>query len=1159
MSESRPKIYAMPSSSSGPPWSYKDGPLLPVSFLGLLLVSFFFCPPPPLGKHLVTPGVRFGSTFAMVTTVNPMQINALCSVGAMGICNCSNVACVGPTTVSTFRGSCYLSRYLSLSEEEEATDGCYNLTYIYLVGTASLSVSDKISITQGICCRQVQPHSVGLQSDCIPNLPASVGLPTACMISDINKAPLWKLRIQILCYNALLSIRCMHEGNGLLGSAHPEHPFKPHLWLIPAWNLFGVELHFWQHHSPSWARCMQIRTFIPEDGIRIPKQKDTERVVVVHDSLLDLCSAAVFTRPSLSHVACFAPNRHIQDCCVHEGKYPHLTPNLIFSGTVDDVLDFPHLRSDDGGDDAVDLVQDTLDAAFFAITSLLLYSTFGWKLCKADVFVGFCFLAQLRWILKDGKIWHVLATCCQKDGFCTGSMQDAADRMHDCHQVLLLTMLGSPALLHCLRVCCNDLAFRSRFSYQAFSSYLCCLVPILATAMMLLIFMACTVGTAADVTTMLPPQVLPYGTSVQRTGHVPTSAAVHSVLRLIPNEHMPLGNIALWTAVSTSNTASCLGNISQSFGTFAAGYCPTTVTSIFFLMLCAVLVVGPQTCYFGGKGCFCLYALATALFLFEGCLPHPVESGAISTFVVAIGLGLCLSMLFPWACYLVASRRSATKCRGKCLSALSDCWRGVLLLMCAAHIFCSTSSPKGCLPSFLRGSGAGYFAADTLPGQTAFTPNDHYMMHDLLLIGHFVLLPVTTFSGVVVLWNRLIGTRNCIDACIRSIGRMHKLPILSALILDILPNLSALSMFYNLVCSNGCLSPVLQECGASMATFAAESKQLAHAAPALNAWAPPEMPLVCSFVAIFLCFMRATHDGSPWGHKDEASCRKSKPPLFTPRILLLLIALVGTLFLDATGSPSLLNEVSMTYSLVDTNPDHNTFNHLHAVFFAMLLMGSVACTQSMVTCKILSVGSFLALWLLLHSDIYYQAYIAIDWNPDEKALVAACASVALKPTAQMVLRVLQQALSILGITSCWALYRATAKLFQSHTLLPIYSHLGIDTRIHAAPLSIKRQRIRLSHNDGKGQCFWRSVSHRQHAWQNAKQKALSMLLPCSRHAEARHRAQWASQVEIAAYAQASCAPITVLSTQQGKAFTFTPPEIKHPICSYCTSVITSRK
>ena len=55
------------------------------------------------------------------------------------------------------------------------------------------------------------------------------------------------------------------------------------------------------------------------------------------------------------------------------------------------------------------------------------------------------------------------------------------------------------------------------------------------------------------------------------------------------------------------------------------------------------------------------------------------------------------------------------------------------------------------------------------------------------------------------------------------------------------------------------------------------------------------------------------------------------------------------------------------------------------------------------------------------------------------------------------------------------------------------------------------------------------------------------MLPCSRHIESRHRAQWASQVEIAAYAQAYSTPITVLSAQQGKAFTFVPPAAKHPM------------
>ena len=58
-------------------------------------------------------------------------------------------------------------------------------------------------------------------------------------------------------------------------------------------------------------------------------------------------------------------------------------------------------------------------------------------------------------------------------------------------------------------------------------------------------------------------------------------------------------------------------------------------------MLCAMLVVGPHTCYFGGKGCSCFYAVATAMVVFEGCLAHLFESGAITTNAVVAGLGLC--------------------------------------------------------------------------------------------------------------------------------------------------------------------------------------------------------------------------------------------------------------------------------------------------------------------------------------------------------------------------------------------------------------------------------------------------------------------------------------------------------------------------------------
>ena len=637
----------MSSSSSGPPWSYKDGPFLPVSFLGFLLVSFFFCPPPPSGKDFVTPGVRFGSTFAMVTTDNPMQITALSSVGAMGICNCSNDACVGPTNVSTFLDSCYLSRYLFLFGEEEAADGCYNVAYTYPTGTVSLSVSDRISTTQGICCRQVHLlHSFGFQSGCIPNYLVGVGLPTAGMLPCINRASQWKLRNGTSHFNALLSMQHIREGNALLVSALLKQHFKPYLWQTSALNLFGFDSHIWEHYSLSCTGCLEIRTLPREVGILIPKQKETVRVVIAQGSLPDWCSAAIFARHLLCHVTSTAPNRRIQDCSVREGEHLHFTSNLTYDGTVDEAHDFLSLRSDDGGDDAVGLVHDAIDAAVFAIASLLLYSTLVCRPCKADVFVGSCFFAQLRWILKDGKIWHVLATCCQKIDFCRGSVQVRA-RMQDCSHVLLLGMLGCFVLLHVLRVCCNHLISRSRFLPQAISSCPCCFVPVLATAMMLLILMACTLGTAAGSITVPPPEVLLYGTSVQRTSHALAFTAAPSVLRPTPNEHMPVGNTALRITVSTSNTASYLGNVSQGFWTLAPGYCPATATSIFFLMLCAMLVVGPQTCYLGGKECICLYAAATAMVIFEGCLAPLFESGAISTHAVVAGLGLCLSVIFP--------------------------------------------------------------------------------------------------------------------------------------------------------------------------------------------------------------------------------------------------------------------------------------------------------------------------------------------------------------------------------------------------------------------------------------------------------------------------------------------------------------------------------
>ena len=86
----------------------------------------------------------------------------------------------------------------ALFGEEEAADGYYNTAYTYPPGTAILSVSDKISTRQGICCRQVHfLHSAGMQSGCRVSYIAGVGFPTAGTLSGINSSSQWKLRIGV--------------------------------------------------------------------------------------------------------------------------------------------------------------------------------------------------------------------------------------------------------------------------------------------------------------------------------------------------------------------------------------------------------------------------------------------------------------------------------------------------------------------------------------------------------------------------------------------------------------------------------------------------------------------------------------------------------------------------------------------------------------------------------------------------------------------------------------------------------------------------------------------------------------------------------------------------------------------------------------------------
>ena len=845
----------MPSSSSGPPWSYKDEPFLPVSFLGLLLVFFFFCHPSPLGNDFVTPGVRFGSTFPMVTTANPKPITALCSVGAMGICICSDVACVGSTHVSTFLGSCCLSRYLSLSEKENATDSCYSIAYTYPTSTGYLSVSDKTSAGPEICCRQVHlSHSVARQSCCKLDYHAGVGLPTTGILIDFNHhihgilgvsvpQPYMWIRIQYRC-GALscLEPSCGSQSFNPCSSTHDVH-------------VGGLGSCNWEHYSPlcldSCAEFLRMRTSPRELGISLPMQQAIVWGDIGHDLLLDWCSAAICARQQLCDFTCLTPNGCIQDSLAYLDEPSNIPYQLTRKGIAEHVLRFLPSWSDDSKDDAAGLVHDVFDAAVFASASLLLFSTF--QLGRAKFCFGFGLLAQLRWILRDGKIWHILAACCQKNVPRSYDLQLAA-YMQECSLIVPIGLFGGLVLLHALGRCSNHSISRSRFSLQVTSLHPCCLVPPVVTAMMLLALMATATGTAAALTA-LPSHVLPYGSAVLRGGPASAFTSIHVLLRPTPHEHLLSDVTAPGAEASIGDTISCIGSSQQVPLLSTSECCPTAAYCISPLMLGVFLAVGHLLCCLGGKGCSRILVPAAAITFSVGCLSFLVGIGTSSVFAAATAHCLRSSMTFPCTWYLLASRRCATEYKGKLAHALLNCCRGALCILSAACLFCSTTSPTGCLPSCLRGSGAGYSAALHVVGQNHLTLNASYLAFALLLMGQ-ALLVLNVFSGGVALLQGLSQIRDCLAAFIGNLDCSHNLAFLPGTLFQTIPTLSVFSIFFNLVCFRGCLFSGLQEPGARQTSHAIVSRRSSSANPLVSAWDSSDMPLLCSLVAFTLCLLR---------------------------------------------------------------------------------------------------------------------------------------------------------------------------------------------------------------------------------------------------------------------------------------------------------------
>ena len=106
---------------------------------------------------------------------------------------------------------------------------------------------------------------------------------------------------------------------------------------------------------------------------------------------------------------------------------------------------------------------------------------------------------------------------------------------------------------------------------------------------------------------------------------------------------------------------------------------------------------------------------------------------------------------------------------------------------------------------------------------------------------------------------------------------------------------------------------------------------------------------------------------------------------------------------------------------------------------------------------------------------------------------------------------------------------------------PSFGRYGLSTRVYGARLRwLKLDQVGTRHNHGKGQCFWRAVSQKQKAWQRAKQKSLSQMLPSKAHSSQLSKAAWASHVEVGAYAQAYETRVILISAMHGRVIHFVP-------------------
>ena len=741
----------MPTSSSGSPWSYKDGPFVSAFCLGLLFVSLFFWVPPLWVGNLVTPGVHSGRAVLMDTALpNPQLHNHTLCFGKQGICNVTSCTRVGTTNMGLLSCDCNHSWNRLCSWEGEAANcNCE----IFASPDESTRCLDPAS---GTAC-SIMPLEALVDLIYKENIN---GLCDGFDLSPSNPTD-FRSAVDGGTFASRWISRLVHSRVAAMythGMRVEGHSFDLREKGAPFNDACATQVDF-EH-------AMEVPFLLAPNS---KPRKEIEQSLACSVGVCGRCPDSPYEQQPMCEVISSTPARGAPDYC-EEGlePLPDPTPNLACSKqrtgvitplnvtcnrTSAEVLAHTSPWSDDGHVDGICLIYEIADAASPILAPLLFYSAFATQQGKVTAYVCSCFLAQLRWILRDGELRQCLALWLQKVGSTQWDMQGSS----------MTWRFLSALMVYVLFCCIVYLLIKAPTDFSSLCSHLqdqassilpCTSVSALLVAMMLLILAICLRFGAATVVLTPPPDYLPFGVATQRSVCTTPACKVTSFK----------GCLLLSQECGASWTTYC-ASLARFFAAapdfYWCMYCGLLLTC--GLLIPAFAFVKAATGFrrhfsresqhmlrFSKCGCCCAWWLVDCGPLLWRGASTAVAHAALSQYFSQHSAAPVLRWL-PAGAVILALARAVSFFKPRNAATRASCI--ACLLLCTAGL-------RGCLPFTQEGSGASHAVALSNTGQIVTTPNLQCTLHDLLLICHLIVFSATLSGAVVAMGQWCLGDWN---------------------------------------------------------------------------------------------------------------------------------------------------------------------------------------------------------------------------------------------------------------------------------------------------------------------------------------------------------------------------------------------------------------